>query len=35
MIMRYDIHVCTYVMGQYEFFDNCKPMMVLLPRWLW
>jgi len=29
MIMSYDIHVCTYVMGQYEFSNNCKAMMVL------
>ena len=34
-IMRHDIHVCTYVMGQYEFFDNYKAMMVLLSIGLW
>jgi len=32
MIMRYDILVCMYVMGQYEFSNNCKAIMVLLPR---
>jgi len=30
-IMRSNIHVYTYVMGQYEFFDNRKVKMVLLP----
>jgi len=33
--MRNDIHVYTYVMGQYELSNNCKAMMILLPIGLW
>jgi len=30
-VMRYCMYVHTYVMAQYDFFDNRKAMMVLLP----
>jgi len=33
-VMCYDVYMCTYVMEQYEFSDNCKAKMVLLLRGL-
>jgi len=35
LVMRCCMYVYTYVMGQYEFSDNCKARMVLLPKGLY
>jgi len=32
LVMRRCMYVYKYVMGQYEFSDNCKSRMVLLPK---
>ena len=33
-VLRNDMYGCTYVMRHYELFNNCKAMMVSLPRGL-